>query len=111
MKRPIAVTVLGCLFILVGCTGLVYHLSRRPLEPHIVLVSLVRAAAVVGGVALLYGKNWARWLLIAWMGFHVGISALHSWGEVLFHLAVFGVIGLALQMRPVSKFLDRETAR
>jgi len=39
MKRPIAVTILGGLFIVAGTVGLVYHLRERPLEPQIVVVS------------------------------------------------------------------------
>jgi hypothetical protein len=41
MKRPIAVTVLGGLFIVAGTVGLVYPLRERPLEPQIVLVSVI----------------------------------------------------------------------
>ncbi len=32
MKRPIPVTILGCLFIIVGLVGLAYHLSQRLLD-------------------------------------------------------------------------------
>jgi hypothetical protein len=39
MKRPLPVTVLGCLFIVAGLVGLAYHLSERPLEHRIVVVS------------------------------------------------------------------------
>jgi len=41
MKRPITVTVLGGLFIVAGTVGLVYPLRERPLEPQIVLVSVI----------------------------------------------------------------------
>jgi len=41
MKRPIAVTVLGGLFIVAGTVGLVYPLRERPLEPQIVSVSVI----------------------------------------------------------------------
>jgi hypothetical protein len=33
MKRPLPVTILGCLFIVAGVVGLAYHLSERPLDP------------------------------------------------------------------------------
>jgi hypothetical protein len=48
-----------------------------------------RLLAIVGGVWLLRGHNWARWLLAAWMVFHIGLSAFHSWVEVLMHTVIF----------------------
>jgi len=58
MKRPLQVTITGCLFIVAGLVGLVYHLSERPLDHWIVLISMIRIIAVVGGVFLLMGHNW-----------------------------------------------------
>jgi len=49
----------------------------------------LRLAAIIGGVWLLRGHNWARWLLALWMAIHVGISAFHSWQEALMHTAIF----------------------
>ncbi len=63
MKRPLQVTITGCLFIVAGLVGLVYHLSERPLDHWIVLISILRIIAVVGGVFLLMGHNWAHVLL------------------------------------------------
>jgi len=48
-----------------------------------------RLASVIGGVWLLRRQNWARWLLLAWMAFHVALSALHSRTELLLHLCLF----------------------
>ena len=72
MERPLPVTILGCLFILAGLVGLAYHLSQRPLDAWVALIAFIRVIAIVGGVFLLKGRNWARWLMIAWVGFHVG---------------------------------------
>ncbi|HWY45216.1 MAG TPA: hypothetical protein VNX66_17080 [Candidatus Sulfotelmatobacter sp.] len=104
MKRPLPVTILGCLFIAAGLVGLVYHFQERPLEPGIVLVSLVRLLAVIGGVFLLLGHGWARWLLIAWLAFHVGVSAFHSLSETLAHLALLVVVGYFLLRPPASNY-------
>jgi hypothetical protein len=65
VKRLLQVTITGCLFIVAGLVGLVYHLSERPLDDWIVLISMIRIIAVVGGVFLLMGHNWARWLMLA----------------------------------------------
>jgi hypothetical protein len=106
MKRPFPVTILGGLFIVAGLVGLVYHLSERPLERGVVLVSLVRIVAVVGGVFLLRGRNWARWLVLAWLLFHVVVSALHSFSESAAHLALLLVVGYFLIRPPASKYFQ-----
>jgi hypothetical protein len=106
MKRPLFVTILGCLFIVAGTVGLVYHLSERPLEPGIVVVSFVRVLAIVGGVFLLLGHGWARWLLLAWLAFHVAVSALHSVSESLAHLALLVAFGYFLLTPPASTYFQ-----
>jgi len=106
MKRPIAVTILGCLFIVAGTVGLVYHLRERPLEPQIALVSAIRILAIVGGIFLLLGHSWARWLLVVWLGFHVVVSAFHSPSEALAHAALLFVVGYFLFWPPASKYFQ-----
>jgi hypothetical protein len=104
MKCPFPVTVLGCLFIVAGLVGLAYHLSERPLEHWIVVVSMVRALAVVGGVFLLMGNGWARWLMLAWLAFHVVVSAFHSLSETIAHLALLMVVAYFLLRPSVSSY-------
>src|SRR5258705_12022186 len=104
MKRPLPVTILGCLFIAAGLVGLVYHFQERPLEPGIVLVSLVRLLAVIGGVFLLLGHGWARWLLIAWLAFHVGLRAFYFLSGNLAHLALLVLVGYFFLRPPAFNF-------
>lgn len=111
MKRPWQVTLLGWLFIVVGLVGLFYHLSDRPLEQGVFLISIIRLLAVVGGVCLLLGQGWARWLLLAWMALHVWISALHSMSEFLPHLVLLIVIGYVLLRPPVSTYFRRASPK
>jgi hypothetical protein len=106
MKRPWQVTVIGWLFIVAGLVGLINHLTDRPLEKGIVLVSLVRLLAVLGGIFLLLGHGWARWLLLSWLVFHVGISAFHSLSEFLPHVVLLAVIGYVLLRPPVSTYFQ-----
>ncbi len=106
MKRPWQVTVISLLFIMAGLVGLIYHLTDRPLEQGIVVISLVRLLAVVGGAFLLLGHGWARWLLLGWMAFHVGISAFQSLSEFLPHVALLVVIGYVLLRPPVSTYFQ-----
>src|SRR6202030_4066926 len=98
------VTILGCLFIVTGLVGLVYHLSEGPLDRWIVLISIIRIIAVVGGVFLLMGHNWARWLMLAWLVFHVVVSAFHSLSEFLPHVVLLMIIGYVLLGPPTSKY-------
>jgi hypothetical protein len=104
MKRPLTVTILGYLFIVAGLVGLVYHLSESPHDHGIVLVSVVRIIAVVGGVFLLIGRDWARWLMLAWLAFHVVVSAFHSLSEFLPHLVLLMVVGYVLLGPPASNY-------
>jgi len=66
--------------------GLGYHLTEWRTDPWIVPISLVRLLAIIGGAFLLMGRNWARWLILAWMAFHVVVSAFHSISECVAHL-------------------------
>jgi hypothetical protein len=106
MKRPIPVTILGCLFIVVGVVGLAYHLSERPLDRWVALISFIRVVAIVGGVFLLKGRNWARWLMIGWLGFHVGVSAFHSLPECIAHAVLFLAVAYFLLTPPDSKYFQ-----
>ncbi len=82
-----------------------------PYEQGIVVVSLVRALAVVGGVFLLLGHGWARWLLLAWLALHVGVSAFHSLSEGAAHLAFLLVIGYLLLRPPASTYFRTAAPR
>ena len=106
MKRPLPVTILGCLFIVAGLAGVVYHLSESPLDRWIVLISIVRIIAVGGGVFLLMGHNWARWLILAWLAFHVVVSAFHSLSESIAHVVLLIVVGYCLLRPPASKYFQ-----
>src|SRR5882672_2264838 len=106
MKRPLPVTVFGCLFILAGTVGLIYHLRERPLERDYLLIFAIRLLAVVGGVFLLLGHNWARWLLLAWLAFHVVVSAFHSLSESIAHVVLLIIVGYVLLRPPASKYFQ-----
>src|SRR6516164_7554250 len=91
-KRPLGVTILACLYIAVGVVGFVYHLSeslkRAEFGWDSVLVELSESLAVLFGAFMLRGRNWARWGALAWMLFHVILSAFHALHEFAIH-AVF----------------------
>jgi hypothetical protein len=106
MKRPIPVTILGCLFIIVGLVGLAYHLSQRPLDGWIVAICFVELVAVVGGVFLLKGRSWARWLMLGWLAFHVVASAFNSLSDCLAHAVLLLAVAYFLLTPPDSKYFQ-----
>ena len=47
------------------------------------------------------GHNWARWLLVAWLAFHVVVSGFHSMSEMAAHAVLLIVVGDSrLRLRP-----------
>ena len=110
-KRPILVTILSYLLIAVGAIGFIYHFSEikssRPSE--YVWVLALRLLAIVCGLFMLRGKDWARWLSVAWIVFHVILSFFHSMQEVAVHALVLAVFVFVL-FRPESNGFFRDGA-
>jgi len=104
MKRPWPVLVFGCLFILAGTVGLIYHLRERPVERDYLLISGIRVLAIVGGIFLLVGRNWARWLMAAWLAFHVVVSAFHSMQEFVMHFILLLLFAYFIFRPPASEY-------
>ncbi len=100
-KRPWSVTFIGWLLIVVGSVVLVAGLwpsahtdaSKYPPEPlyELALICLVRVIGIVGGVFMLRGRNWARWLVVAWIGFHVIIGFTRSIFSSVVHDSILAV--------------------
>jgi hypothetical protein len=110
-KRPLSVTILAVILAAAGIVGLIYHLTEiktvSPFPWEVLWVSVVRLVAIVAGVFMLRGRNWARWVAIAWIGFHVGISAFHSAREVVMHAILFAVFAYFLFRRVGSMYFGR----
>lgn len=111
MKRPWPVTVFGCLFILAGAVGLIYHLRERPLDHDYLLISVIRVLAIIGGIFSLLGHNWARWLMFAWLTFHVIVSAFHSMQELAAHTVLLFLFAFFLFRRPVSGYFQSSISK
>jgi hypothetical protein len=95
-KRPLSITLISWLFVGVGVVGLAYHASefnpQRPFEHDLLWGGFVRLLAIVGGGFMLRGSNWARWLLVAWLGFHVVLSIRHTPIQLAVHTLLFVVV-------------------
>jgi hypothetical protein len=102
-KRPLSVTVISWLFIAAGCVGLAYHAtefkSDGTFQNEVLWVLLVRLLAVVCGVFMLRGNNWARWGVMVWLAYHVVLSGFHTPTEFLLHSLLLAVVAYFL-MRP-----------
>ena len=116
-KRPRSITIISWIFIAFGTVTLVVGLLTlvdksfaqitADLKVHW-MVYVVRLLAVVSGAFMLYGYNWARWLLVAWLGFHVILSFMHSPFELLVHGLLAGVV-LYFLFRPQASTYFRGT--
>ncbi|MGC2637789.1 MAG: hypothetical protein WA294_11465 [Acidobacteriaceae bacterium] len=98
VKRPLLITLLGWMLIAVGAIECVIHAApiRRPIHIGDLGLPLFELVILVSGVFLLRGSNWARWLALAWIGFHVGISFVNSVRAGLVHSAIFALFAWLL---------------
>jgi hypothetical protein len=105
-KRPLSVTLIAWLFIATGVAGLAFHAAEfkalHPFPYDMLLVCLVRAIAIVSGVYMLRGGNWARWLAMVWLAFHAILGAFHSLHETIMHSLLLVAISYFL-LRPKAK--------
>jgi hypothetical protein len=111
-RRPIPVTVVGVLFILVGVGSTALHIlefrAHPPTWAMAVGICAIGVLAVVAGLYLLDGQNWARWLALLWMGFHVAISVRDPIGKLVFHAALFVFFAYILLGREARAYFEEQ---
>ncbi len=99
---------MSCVFIAAGAVGLVYHLSdfKAPQQSQyeVVLVLLLRLTAIVCGIFMLRGSNWARWVALAWIAYHLVLSFFHSRQEVAAHGLFLLLVAYFLFRREASRY-------
>lgn len=109
-KRPIPIIIVSTLFILVGVVGFAYHakeLSGKLYET--IWVLFVEILAVTCGILLLYKISWARWLAIAWLLYHVIISAFNSTSEMIAHIVFLAVVSFLLFLPALSTYFPSKS--
>lgn len=109
-KRPLSATIIGWLYIITGAMSAVFHAAGFKLHPFaydVVFVELVNLAANAGGAYVLLGRNWARWLVIGWMAFHVVVSAFHSVYESALHALFLAILAYLLLRPAASRYFQR----
>ena len=103
MRRSSAVIFLSWLYIAAGVVGLIYHaMNWSPDEPVAdqAWVLALRVLAVVGGLFTLRGAIWSRWLLVAWIAYHVFLIIGLSNSQLAVHAVMFLLTALVLIPRP-----------
>ena len=107
-KRPRSITVISWIFAATGIVGLAYHATEfkaeSPFQYDLFWVFLVRLLAIICGVFMLRGSNWARWGLLGWIAYHVILSAFHSPTELVMHGLLFAVVAYFLFRPHVSAY-------
>jgi hypothetical protein len=101
-KHPVSVWIVSCLYIAVGTIGFAYHFPE--LRGHLadsLWVELTELLAIVSGVFMFRGHNWARWLALVWMAFHIAIS-FPVYRQMASHSAIFALIAWLL-FRPDAR--------
>jgi hypothetical protein len=98
---------IGCLFLFAGAIGLAYHSSElvtRPFQYERLWVGVIRLLAIVFGLFILRGHNWARWLALGWVAYHVVLSALHTFSEFAIHCLLLAAIAWFLFRPAAARF-------
>lgn len=114
-RRPRSIVVISFLFILLGVITLVHAAAElinttdrlTDLKSHW-MIHVSAIAAIVGGVFLFKGHNWARRLLVLWMAFHIVVGALHGIVPLLTHVVIFSIILFFLFRRPASAYFSSQ---
>jgi hypothetical protein len=110
MKRPLSVTIIGYLFIAAGTIGVIYHareLKEIFKQQEVIWTLTVRLLAIIGGVFMLRGANWARWLSVLWIAYHVVLSFFHPAGELAMHAILMIIIVIALFNKKANAYFRR----
>ncbi len=105
-----SVIVVGVIFLALGVLDIARGLAPLFSSGHMAMddaeVFAIGIAAIVGGVYVIRGENWARWLLAVWMAFHVAISVGQP-RQLVAHLVIFGFIAFLLFRRRASPYFAR----
>lgn len=106
MKRPFQITVIALLFIVGGLATLVVPVLKNPLNRWTLPLALLGLIAIVGGIFVYKGRGWARWVVLAWLAFHVVVSALNSLSLAAAHLVLLIAVGYFLLAPPTSRYFN-----
>lgn len=106
--RPLPVIIVSILFIVAGAVGFIYHFKEF-FEPDVKLlevlfIQFVRLTAIACGILLFMSVNWARWLAVIWLLYHVIIGAYHSTSQMITHIVVLLIVVVLLYLPKSTAF-------
>jgi hypothetical protein len=55
---------------------------------------------------MLRGANWARWLAVSWIAFHVCVSYFNGWGEMAMHAVILVVFVATLFNKSAGEYFS-----
>jgi len=120
MKRPITVTIIAILFMLIGIAntfkaiwpmfgGSAARITGHELmDSSFVFISAV--LALLGGFFMLRGANWGRWLVLIWMALHVVLSIFHKPVELAIHSLMLVLLIALLLFGSGGRYFAKRTA-
>src|SRR5690348_10682015 len=96
-KRLWSVIIIAWLFVVVGAGDIVAGLwvVRRQFHSDSLWLIGLGVVAIVCGFFLLRRSNWARWIAVAWLAFHVALS-FDSRSKLVVHGALLALLAYFL---------------
>ena len=114
MTRPLSVTIVAWIVIVLGVAGaflIIPEISKAaPLTSmQITFAYTGLAVAVVSGFFMLGGKNWSRWLYVAWCIFGLAYALTTAPNPLLLVPGALktAIIAFVLFRRPANLFFSR----
>jgi hypothetical protein len=111
-RQPISITIIASLLLVVGVAGSIFHLRELGLQQAFrgenIWIFVVEFLAILCGAFLLQGKNWARWLAIAWIAFHVVVSFFDSGRKVATHVVILLLLAYFLFRPEANAYFRRK---
>jgi hypothetical protein len=109
-KRPLSIVIVAALYILVGAVAFAFNFpALLKGQPDTIWIEVTELLAIIAGVYLLCRQNWARWMALAWIAFHVAISIFHPVRELVLH-SLFCVVIAWVLFRPAAAKWFHEAA-
>lgn len=112
-STPFPILIIGWLFVVLGGLRIIagFWISSLfaggYLRSDDVWVIMSGVVALAGGILVLRGIGLGRWMIMAWLVFHVVLSWLHSVSELIIHAALLAVIGYFLLRPQTSAYFRR----
>jgi hypothetical protein len=73
-----------------------------------ILIEVTELLAILAGAFMLRRQNWARWLALAWMAFHVVIGALNALSAAAIHTLLLALIAWCLFNPEANRYFRRD---